>query len=225
METVRLRVIGITYTQIENGMYALVLEEESGSLRIPIIIGYTEAQAIESAMQKRELVRPLPHDTIGTVIRAFDIQLDSVVIRLNENGIFTADLNLSRQGETHVVDSRSSDAIAIALRLDAPILTSRELLEKSGMEKDQLDVKVRNRNRPYPEPPAGSGTNRFSGIHSSSHAALPSGDVSETDPEEGNPLKNMSESTLQRMMERAVDKENYEKAARIKDELDRRSQV
>lgn len=223
METVRLRVVGITYTQIESGMYALVMEEEGGSLRFPIIIGYSEAQSIECAMQKRELPRPLPHDTIGTVLRSFDIQLESVMIRLNENGIFTADLRLERNGETHVIDSRSSDAIAIAIRLGAPILTTRELLEKSGMDKDSLDVKVMNRGRPYPTPSEGSGFNRISEVLNASKGVEEPKEGNAKANSLGNPLKNMSQSTLQRMMERAVDSENYEKAARIKDELDRRS--
>lgn len=205
METVRLRVVGITYTQIENGMYALVLQEEGGHLRIPIIIGYTEAQAIESAMQRRETSRPLPHDTIGTILRAFDINMEYVMIRLNDNGIFTADIRLTGYSQSHIIDARSSDAIAMALRLDAPIMTSRDLLEKCGVDKDELDVKVNPGKRPYPTQKKESEPAQKNSVE--------------------NPLKNISVSTLHRMMDRAVVQENYEKAARIKDELDRRNDV
>lgn len=223
MDTVRLRVIGITYTQIENGMYAMVLEDEESSLRIPIIIGYTEAQAIESAMQKTPTKRPLPQDTTATLLRAFDIELESVIIRLNEDGIFTADLNLTGHSQMHTIDARSSDAIALAIRMGAPILTSRELIEKSGLPKDQIDARITSNKREYPAPhsiaeqtgPENKTADIGSGI---SHEST-------EDAEEDNPLRNISEPTLMRMMERAVNQENYEKAARIKDELQRRSAV
>ena len=95
-DLVRLKMVGITYNQIENGMYAMVLEEEGGALRLPIIIGYNEAQSIECLLQKITTPRPLTHEFTSHVLDAFGIVIESVLIKQLQNGIFTADVSFSK---------------------------------------------------------------------------------------------------------------------------------
>ncbi len=102
-ELVRLKIIGITYNQIENGMYAMVLEEEESGIRLPIIIGYNEAQSIECQMQKITTPRPLTHEFTSRIIEAFGVGIDSVIINQLPNGIFAADVVFRHGDEVHVL--------------------------------------------------------------------------------------------------------------------------
>ncbi len=201
-ELVMLRVVGITYNQIENGMYAMVLEEEDGSLRLPIIIGYNEAQSIECLLQKIATPRPLTHEFTSRILESFGINIDSVVIRQLPNGIFTADITFEKDSERHTIDARSSDAIALAMRLTAPIYTTRQLLEKCGIERDATAP---------------------SANHFISNQSIPVRQAIErVKKPSGNPFANASMDDLEEMMKRAVDAEDYEKAEEIKKEIDRR---
>ncbi len=201
-ELVRLKIVGITYNQIENGMYAMVLEEEDGSLRLPIIIGYNEAQSIECMLQKIQTPRPLTHEFASGVLKNFDIKMESAVIKQLDNGIFTADVTLVQGDRSCVIDARSSDAIALAMRVDAPLFTTRELLEKCGIDKDAFTPR---------------------GLHVSSRQSIPVQKAIErvknpsVSPYEGDSLE-----SLRKQMEEAVREENYEKAGEIKLEIERR---
>lgn len=201
-ELVRLKIVGITYNQIENGMYAMVLEESDGNIRLPIIIGYNEAQSIECMLQKIKTPRPLTHEFASEILKSFDINIESVVIKQLENGIFTADVTL-RQGDlSRVIDARSSDAIALAMRADAPIFTSRELLEKCGIDRDSFTPR---------------------NLHVSSRQSIPAQKAIErVKNPEASPFENESIDSLKRMMEKAVKEEDYEKAGEIKMEIDKR---
>lgn len=129
----QLRLIGITYNQIESGVYAVILEEVGGNRRIPIIIGYPEAQAIECKLQEVSTPRPLTHDLLKNVMESFKLHLSCVEIHKLPNGVFAADLVIEGpDGSLQRIDSRSSDAIALAIRTGAPIYTSAEVLEESG---------------------------------------------------------------------------------------------
>lgn len=196
---VPLQVIGITYSQIENGMYALVLEEIGGSLRIPIIVGYTEAQAIECLLQKIATPRPLTHEFIARAFESFEIKIRHVLIKQLPNSIFTADISLEKEDESHVIDARSSDAIALAMRTGAPIFTTRELLDSVGIEKDSISPRI---------------------SHQSIQARQAIARVSNTD---SSPFANVSDDNLLRLMKKAVAQEDYEKADQIKSEIQRRS--
>lgn len=201
-ELVRLNIIGITYNQIENGMYAMILEEDGGNLRLPIIIGYNEAQAIECMLQKIATPRPLTHEFISKILNSFEIKIDSVLIKQLPNGIFTADVTLAKNQEKFTVDARSSDAIAIAMRENAPILTSRHLLEKCGIEK--------NASMP-------------SGNHFISNQSIPARQaVERVRRPKGNQWTSASDLDLEIQMQKAVDEEDYEKADEIKKEIARR---
>ncbi len=191
----RLRVIGITYNQIESGVYALILQEDAGTVRIPIIIGYPEAQSIECKLQDISTPRPLTHDIMAKMLEEFNMKLVEVEIRKLPNGVFAADLTIEDAlGNRKTLDSRSSDAVALALRCDAPIYTSRRVIEEAGFTNENQKQKNQpERERRTPRPSS-----------------------------DGDRLRRMSDSELKRAMEQAVEKEDYESAARIKAELDRR---
>lgn len=202
-ELVKLRIVGITYNQIENGMYAMVLEEEGGTLRLPIIIGYNEAQSIECLLQKITTPRPLTHEFASRILDSFGIRIDSVLIKQQSNGIFTADVTLSQGDESHMLDARSSDAIALAMRVDAPVYTTRSLLERCGIDRDSFSPKAN---------------------HITSSQSIPARQAIErVRNTEGGKYSRESDDSLQALMIKAVEEEDYEKAGEIKAELDRRN--
>lgn len=129
----RLKLLGITYNQIESGVYAVILEEVGGDRRIPIVIGYAEAQAIECKLQEVKTPRPLTHDLMKTVLDSFELKLHAVEIYKLPSGVFAADLLIEGpDGDLRRIDSRSSDALALAIRTNSPIYTTAEVLEESG---------------------------------------------------------------------------------------------
>ncbi|MDE6289927.1 MAG: bifunctional nuclease family protein [Muribaculaceae bacterium] len=201
-ELIKLRIVGITYNQIENGMYAMVLEEEDGRLRLPIIIGYNEAQSIECMLQKIKTPRPLTHELASEILGAFDIAMESVVIKQLDNGIFTADVTLSQGERSIIIDARSSDAIALAMRSGAPIFTSRPLLERCGIDKESFAPR---------------------NLHMVSRQSIPvKKAIERVKNTEAVPYADESLETLKKMMDEAVKEEDYEKAGEIKSEIDRR---
>lgn len=193
----KLELVGITYNQIESGVYALILQQVGTSRRIPIIIGFPEAQAIECKLQEIKTPRPLTHDTMGNTLDAFGIELLEVNIKRLDNGVFAADLVLSNGCFTKVIDSRSSDAIALAIRTGAPIFTSEEVLREAGFEPEE---------------------NKSKG----SEFSLSSSSTITKSPKRESGYKNMSTSQLTMAMSKAVENENYEEAAKIKAELENR---
>lgn len=130
----RLELVGITYNQIESGVYALILQQVGTSRRIPIIIGFPEAQAIECKLQEVATPRPLTHDTMVNALAAFGITLVEVEIRKLPTGVFAANLIFSNGVEEMVIDSRSSDAVALAIRTGAPIYTNESVLREAGFD-------------------------------------------------------------------------------------------
>lgn len=193
---VRLDLIGITYNQIESGVYALILQEAGGTRRIPIIIGYPEAQSIECKLQEVVTPRPLTHDLMTDIFSAFNLTLKEVEIYRLPNGVFAANLYISSDNNVTIIDSRSSDAIALAIRVGAPIYTLQSVMDEVGFTTDKTD---------NPD--------------DTSKALEP-----ESKPKNSDSLEKLSDATLQSMMDTAVANENYERAAQIKSELDRRKQ-
>lgn len=188
----RLELIGITYNQIESGVYALILQQAGTTRRIPIIIGFLEAQAIECKLQEVATPRPLTHDTMAASLAAFGIKLVRVEIRKLPNGVFAADLVFSNGTEERIIDSRSSDAVALAIRVGAPIYTSEQVLLEAGFD------------------------------------AKPQSDNSEDTPQDmdaESAKTDLAGLTLQQLadaMTDAAENEDYEEAARIKAEIERR---
>ncbi len=198
-----LRLIGITYNQIESGVYALVLEEVGGQRRIPIVIGFPEAQAIECKLQEVVSPRPLTHDLIVSLISEMGGMLEKVVIRRLPSGVFAAYLHIiCKDGSRLKLDSRSSDAIAVAIRTGSPIFTSARVLDEAGF---------------YPNESLNTRRNRLND-QSSSLVPDSAGDS------EDSPLvpdyTSMSREELITLMEEAVSQEDYEKAAEIKKIID-----
>ena len=130
---VKLRVMGLTFSQTQTGSYALILAEESGKKRIPIMIGAFEAQAIALHLEELKPPRPLTHDLFLSFSRAYGVELKEVLINKLEEGIFYSELVFFHNDDTVRIDSRTSDAVALALRFKCPIYTTIEILEKAGI--------------------------------------------------------------------------------------------
>ncbi len=139
---VRLRILGLTYSQAQTGSYALVLAEETGERRIPIMIGAFEAQAIALHLEELHPPRPLTHDLFRSFAKSYSIELKEVFINKLEEGIFFSELIFFNGEDIVTIDSRTSDAVALALRFKCPIYTSPEILDKAGiiMEEKSKDI-------------------------------------------------------------------------------------
>lgn len=195
MQKLRLNILGLSVSQTQSGAYALVLAEEEGERRIPIIIGPVEAQAIAIQLEGLKPPRPLTHDLIKNMALAFDISLLEVTIYKLEEGIFYSELLCDMDGKEIKIDSRTSDAVALALRFRCPIYTSEEILEKAGivLEGDDENSPVRSL-------------------------------LDEEDDFEpsSTPYAQYSAGELQELLNEAIQEEDYEKASVIRDELDKR---
>jgi bifunctional DNase/RNase len=129
---VKLKIVGISYSQIRSGAYALILAEENGLYHIPIVIGASEAQSIAIKMEKINMPRPLTHDLITNISQAFGIKLTEIFIYKFEDGIFYSELTFNGGDRQIVIDARTSDAVALAIRTKAPIFTTREIIDETG---------------------------------------------------------------------------------------------
>ena len=131
-DKVRLKVLGITYSQVQQGAYALVLEQVGGPYRIPVVVVVSEAQSIAVRLENIVPPRPMPHDIMVSMSHGFGISLDEVFIYKFDDGVFLSELRFSNDDRSIAIDSRTSDAIALSLRTGAPIYTTREILEQTG---------------------------------------------------------------------------------------------
>jgi hypothetical protein len=195
MHKIRLNILGLSVSQTQSGAYALVLAEENGERRIPIIIGPVEAQAIAIQLEGLKPPRPLTHDLIKNMAMAFDIALLEVTIYKLEEGIFYSELLCEMDGKEIKIDSRTSDAVALALRFRCPIYTTEDILKKSGIILDLEDEESPVRN--FPE------KNDFAEPEVSTYSQY-------------------SLNELNEMIDEAVRNEDYEKASIIRDELKKR---
>jgi len=186
---VKLNILGLSYSQTQTGAYALVLAEEGGERRIPIIIGSVEAQSIAIKLEGLTPPRPLTHDLFLNFATAFNVEIVEVVIYKLEEGIFYSELICKRESETLHIDSRTSDAVALALRFNCPIYTYDEIMDKAGIvldfENDEDDSLEKEK------------------IDSKSSKEYAGSSIEE----------------LKVMLDDAVKKEDYEKASRIRDEI------
>lgn len=132
-DRVKLKVMGITYSQIQNGAYALVLAEENGDRRIPIIIGTAEAQSIAIRLEHLTPPRPMTHDLFASFAQGFGIRLREVFVYHYEEGVFSSELLFDDGTRQIRIDSRTSDAIAIALRTQSPIYTTEKIISEAGI--------------------------------------------------------------------------------------------
>lgn len=137
---IKLRVQGLANSQIQSGAYALILAEENGPRRIPIIVGTAEAQSIAIALEHIVPPRPLTHDLFATFAQAFNVILKEVYIYKFEDGVFYSELEFSDSERSIKLDSRTSDAIAIALRVNCDIFISEEIVKECGVVLDLLSI-------------------------------------------------------------------------------------
>ena len=134
MSLVRLNIKGISYSQTQNGAYALILSEMDGERKLPIVIGAFEAQSIAIALEKEiKPPRPLTHDLFKNFADRFEIVIKQVIIHKLVDGVFYSSIICERDGLEEIVDARTSDAIALALRFNAPIFTYKNILDKAGI--------------------------------------------------------------------------------------------
>jgi len=201
MSKIKLNVLGISYSQTQTGAYALVLTEEQGERRIPIIIGGFEAQAIAIQLEGLKPPRPLTHDLFLNFAMSFGINLIEVNIYRLEEGVFYSKLICNNGGKDIAIDARTSDAIALALRFKCPIYTTEEILQKSGIV---IDIQERSENKP-PKTKKPTG-----------------GEKKKSHPEDKSKYKDLDLKTLEELLDEAVKNEEYEKASLIQDEINKR---
>lgn len=150
---IRLRVLGISYSQIQSGAYALILAQADGPYRIPVVVGAAEAQSIAIKMEGITPPRPMTHDLFASLANAFDIELEEVFIHKFEEGIFSSELTFrDKTGRQVVIDARTSDAIAIAMRTSSPIYTTPDILEETGFIMEIQGQEQAAADSPAPEP-------------------------------------------------------------------------
>lgn len=206
MDFVKLNIRGISYSQTQVGAYALILEEEFGGRKLPIIIGNFEAQAIAIALEK-DLTppRPLTHDLFVNFAKKLNANIRSVTIYKLEDGIFYSNLVCEdKDGEVLELDSRTSDAIALAVRFKAPIYVIKSVMDRAGVELEMLTEEEEE----------------------NVQQALQEIEDEITETLESAKKEDYSKFTtkeLKSMMNKAAKEENYEKAAKIRDELEKRS--
>ena len=144
MNRILLDVIGLTYSNSQSGAYALIMGEKDSKLRLPIIIGEYEAQSIAIAIEGIENRRPLTHDLFKNFAENFNINITEAIINRFKEGIFYSELHCVKDGETSIIDCRTSDAIAIALRFKCPIYTYPQIIEEAGIDLDDLESHENN---------------------------------------------------------------------------------
>ena len=202
MKTVQLNIIGLTYSQSQSNAYALLLGEEKGKRRLPIVIGAFEAQSIAVALEKKSMPpRPLTHDLFTSLALSYNIYLKEVMIHKLKNGIFYSTLVCELNGEIKQIDSRTSDAIALALRFNCPIYTYEIILKQAGIILDEKE------------------TTNLSLANNSSES---SGGISTKETLNFN-ITEQTKLELKSKLTVALEKEDYELAALIRDELNRRT--
>lgn len=191
MKRVKLKVMGISYSQTQSGAYALILLEENGDRRIPIIIGGFEAQAIVIKLENLDPPRPLTHDLFKKFADEFKIYVTEVMIYKLEEGVFFSRLICNNGEKESSIDSRTSDAVALALRFGCPIFITEEILDKAGITINQ------------PDSDASQGDED---VHTPS----------------GNRFDTYTDEELFRIIDESVRSEDYERAAAVRDELEKR---
>jgi uncharacterized protein len=197
MEKIQLEIIGMSYSQSQSGAYALILGELGGNRRLPIIIGGFEAQSIAIELEKIPTPRPLTHDLFKSFADNFKITITEVIINKFDEGVFFALLVCNDGTNTLEIDSRTSDAIALALRFKCPIYTYEEVLSGAGIIIEEEKGKQKQKQK--------------------------QGDpAKEKIRKEDTDFTGITINELKEMLQSAVENEEYEKASKIRDELNKR---
>lgn len=192
MNKIELEIIGMSYSQSQSGAYALILGEKKGKRRLPIIIGGFEAQAIAIELEKMKPARPLTHDLFKSFADTFRINIREVIINKFIEGIFHAQLVCTYDNHDFFIDSRTSDAVAIALRFGCPVFTVEKIMEEAGIVVDESEEK-----------PGRAATGKKSQAKESKFATY-------------------TLEELENLLAKAIEKEEYEKASKLRDEINKR---
>ena len=202
MDLIQMKVRGISYSETQTGAYALILNEEKGERKLPIIIGGFEAQSIAIALEQEvKPSRPLTHDLFKSFGERFNINVKQVIIHKLVDGIFFSSLICERDKIEEIIDARTSDAIALALRFEAPIYAYDSILKKAGFTAAISENSKKLSEDKWIQNFVTEQTGKNEDI----------GD-----------LKKLSVSKLKSLLTKLVSQENYEKAAKVRDELSKR---
>ncbi len=200
MDKIKLNIVGLSYSQTQSGAYALVLGEEEGRRRLPIIIGGFEAQSIAIELEEMTPSRPLTHDLFKSFAESFEIGVKEVIIYNLVEGIFFAKIICENNGEETEIDARTSDAVALAVRFDCPVYTYEFILSSAGIILDEENKEEEGE-----------------GEESEQSPEINIEDL--TKPED---VKSLSYKELEKKLEEAIAIEDYETASKIRDELSKR---
>lgn len=198
MSRVKLKVLGLSYSQTQSGAYALVLGEESGNRRIPIIIGGFEAQSIAIELEGLQPPRPLTHDLFINFAKTFGVSIDEINIHGLEDGIFYSELICHKDGETVNIDARTSDAVALAIRCKCPIYTTESIMNRAGIAFDQ-DGNAEHEKR-----------------------TVATKKQNTEDKSSKNKYDNLNLKELKVLLDKSISNEDYEEASHIRDEIQQR---
>ena len=206
MDLIKLEIHGISYSENLSGAFALVLNESKGQRKLPVVIGGFEAQAIALALQKNiKTSRPLTHELFKGFADKFEIKLKKVIIHKLVDGVFFSNMVCEKDGKIVTIDSRTSDAIAMALRFNAPVFTYESILNEVGFESDfKYDKKI-DINDADP----------FSSLEKNDDESLKEINFNSEDVK----LENISLIKLKEMLDMSLAKEDYEFSAKIRDEI------
>jgi bifunctional DNase/RNase len=202
MNLIKLKIIGVSYTQAQTGAYALILGEDKGNRKLPIVVGGFEAEAITVGLENDIVpARPSTHDLFINLLERFDIKIKQVIIHKLVDGVFFSSLICERDEIEEIIDARTSDAIALAIRFDAPVFTYENIMKKASYSED-LEV----------EEPKEEDKNWIKNF------------IEEQEPKKSieKNLAATSTDELNEMLTKLVKAESYEAAAKIRDELSRR---
>ena len=207
MELVELKIHGISSSDNTSGAFALILDEVNGNKKLPIVIGGFEAQSIAIALEKKiKTSRPLTHELFKGFADKFDISLNHVIIHKLSEGVFYSNMVCEKDSEVVKIDSRTSDAIALSIRFNAPIFVTKEILDEAGFEDDKR----------YSDGINLTDENFFKDNLSVSP---------DSKTENTKDIKKISTRNIRKMLEKSIQNEDYELAARLRDELDFRKKV
>lgn len=206
MDLIKLEIHGISYSENLSGAFALVLNESKGIRKLPVVIGGFEAQAIALALQKNiKTSRPLTHELFKDFADKFEIKLKKVIIHKLVDGVFFSNMVCEKDGDTVIIDSRTSDAIAMALRFNAPVFTYESILNEVGFESDFKYEKKIDFNE----------EDVFLNLEKKDDESLKEINLKS----ENIKLENMSLKKLNEMLDKSLAKEDYEFSAKIRDEI------
>ena len=198
MKKIELEIVALSHSITQTHSYAVVLGEVDGLRRLPIVIGGFEAQAIAVALERMQPSRPLTHDLFANFMTTFGIELTEVLIYKLEEGIFFSKLMCRHEGENVEIDSRTSDALAMAVRANCKIYTYENILEMAGLYLEQTDVPAEASQEPKP-------------------AKIPvTGKTIDSD------IKSMSLEDLNVLLQKVLEQEDYVRAINIRDEINSR---